>query len=195
MIAIIDNFDSFTYNIYQILGELGAKVEVFRNDAISTQKLKELAPKKIIISPGPGYPDDAGISMEIIQEFYKNIPILGICLGHQSIVQVFGGKIIHAPAVMHGKTSVLQITNPCPLLQGIGAKPVVGRYHSLVADASNMPAVLRVTSQTEDGVIMSIHHVKYPLFGIQFHPESVLTPEGKRILANFIQLNSTKEAM
>jgi len=188
MIAIIDNYDSFTYNIYQMLGEFGANVKVFRNDAVTCKELGQLKPEKIIISPGPGFPDTAGISMQVVKEFYRQIPILGICLGHQSIVQAFGGKIIHAPHVMHGKVSLLNVRKIGPLFHGVSESPRVGRYHSLVADPAGFPDELEITSVAEDDLIMSVSHRNFPVHGIQFHPESILTPEGAVMLKNFLKI-------
>ncbi len=192
MILVIDNFDSFTYNIYQLLGGIGAEMCVRRNNEIDCRQIEALKPEGIIISPGPGYPKDAGISKQVITEFYRAVPILGICLGHQSIVEVFGGKIQRAPVAMHGKTSELISEGSCPLWNGVSKRPLVGRYHSLAAAPDEIPAELLVTSRTEDGVVMSVRHREFPVFGIQFHPESVLTPEGEQFLSNFLDI--VKEA-
>jgi anthranilate synthase/aminodeoxychorismate synthase-like glutamine amidotransferase len=185
MIAVIDNYDSFTYNLVQYLGELGAELCVFRNDRVTLQEIEELAPSHIVISPGPGTPLDGGISNDIIRHFFTKLPILGVCLGHQCIAHVFGGKVERAPRLMHGKTSTIYHTG-----QGIFANLprsfTATRYHSLIVHEP-LPSVLKLTAFTIDGEVMGIRHRDYPIFGVQFHPESILTAEGKRLLENFIQ--------
>jgi anthranilate synthase/aminodeoxychorismate synthase-like glutamine amidotransferase len=185
MLLIIDNYDSFTFNLYQYLGEITNDIKVVRNDAITLDEIKEMDISHIVISPGPGYPQDAGISKEIISKLGTSIPILGICLGHQAIGEVFGAKVVHAPELFHGKTSKIYhvgngIFKGCPLpFEG-------GRYHSLVVQRDTIGKHIAITATTEDGIIMGIKHKDYPIYGAQFHPESILTQEGKRILQNFI---------
>jgi len=193
MIIVIDNYDSFTYNLVQYLGELGQDLpiardlRVFRNDQITVEEIAQLQPQGIVISPGPGCPDDAGISLELIRQLGPKIPLLGVCLGHQSIGQVYGGKIIAAPELMHGKTSLIHHT--CQgVFAGLGNPFQATRYHSLVVERETCPAVLEVTAWVEDGTIMGLRHRDYPhLQGVQFHPESILTDAGKRLLRNFLQ--------
>lgn len=198
MILVIDNYDSFTYNLVQYLGELGAEfpiakeIQVYRNDRISLEQIRELQPDAVVISPGPGRPEDAGISLALIQELGPTLPILGVCLGHQSIGQVFGGKIVSAPALMHGKTSPVQHTG-AGVFAGLGNPFTATRYHSLVIDQQSCPDVLEVTAWVEDGTIMGVRHRQYPhIQGVQFHPESVLTDSGKQLLRNFLQEIETR---
>jgi 3-deoxy-7-phosphoheptulonate synthase len=185
MIVIIDNYDSFTYNLAQYLGELGAEVQVHRNDAISPHEVKALNPSHIVISPGPGDPSDAGISRDIIRQLGPKIPTLGVCLGHQCIGEVFGGKVIRAPQLMHGKTSPIQ-HNGDVLFDSVPETFHATRYHSLVVEQNSVPDDLEVTARSEDGEIMALRHSRYPIVGVQFHPESILTPHGKQILKNFL---------
>jgi anthranilate synthase/aminodeoxychorismate synthase-like glutamine amidotransferase len=185
MILVIDNYDSFTYNLVQYLAELGEKLEVFRNDKISIEQIKRLRPKQIVISPGPGSPKDAGISNQVINEFSGKIPILGVCLGHQCIGEVFGGKIIRAKKLMHGKTSSIY-HNKKTIFKGI-RNPFTGtRYHSLIVERKSFPRCLEITAWTKDKEIMGLRHKRLPVWGVQFHPESILTGEGKKILKNFL---------
>ncbi len=187
MLLVIDNYDSFTYNLVQYLGELGAEVQVFRNDRISLDEIRELAPAGIVISPGPGSPDDAGVSLDVIRELASEIPILGVCLGHQSIGQVFGGNVIGAPELMHGKTSPIYHNN-AGVFEGLSDPFEATRYHSLIVEKSSLPDCLEITAWTEDGIIMGLRHRDYPhLQGVQFHPESILTNSGKSLLNNFIK--------
>lgn len=186
MIAIIDNYDSFTYNVYQMIGQLDPDIRVFRNDAISVLELAELKPDRLIISPGPGFPSSAGISVQAIQALYGSMPMLGICLGHQAMVEAFGGKVVHADKVMHGKSSQVLVDDDCPIFSGLPESIEAGRYHSLMADTEILPECLKITAKTEDGTIMGIKHKEYPMFGVQFHPESVLTPLGVKIFSNFL---------
>ena len=186
MILMIDNYDSFTYNLVQYLGELGADLKVFRNDKITIGKIKQLRPEKIVISPGPGRPDDAGISKELIREFAGKIPILGVCLGHQCIGAVYGGKIIQAKRLMHGKTSAIY-HNGRGLFENIPNPFEATRYHSLLVERKSLPACLEITAWTKQKEIMGLQHKRYPLFGVQFHPESILTKAGKDILKNFLK--------
>lgn len=187
MILMIDNYDSFTYNLVQYLGELGQEVKVFRNDALTVRDIKKLNPAKIVISPGPGRPEDAGISCEVIKEFCGKIPILGVCLGHQAIGYVFGGKIVGAKKLMHGKTSKIY-HNKKDIFKGIPNPFLATRYHSLLVERKSLPDCLEIIAQTKDDEIMGLKHKEYPLWGVQFHPESILTKSGKQILDNFISI-------
>lgn len=188
MLLVIDNYDSFTYNLVQYLGELGQRVEVCRNDSISVEKIESrLRPERIVISPGPGTPDDAGISLEVIQRFSGKIPLLGVCLGHQAIGQAFGGKVIRAPQLMHGKASEI-CHDGKTIFEGIGDHFKAGRYHSLVVDRNSLPDCLEVSAYTPDNVIMGLRHRELKVEGVQFHPESILTTNGKQLLANFLKL-------
>ena len=182
-ILLIDNYDSFTYNVYQLLSELGASVEVVRNDKISVDAVKNFS--AIIISPGPGVPSDAGISEQLIDELKGTLPILGICLGHQAIGEVFGGKVIRAKEIVHGKTSRLK-HNGKGIYRGLAQGIEVGRYHSLIIERETLPDCLEVTSELDDGTIMGVHHKVFDVEGIQFHPESILTPEGHAMMKNFL---------
>ena len=191
MILIIDNYDSFTYNLVHYVEEHNYKVQVFRNDKITLQKIRKLKPKKIIISPGPCTPDEAGISIDLIQYFYKKFPILGVCLGHQSIGQAFNAKIIKASKIMHGKVST--VTNKgSEIFKGLPKKFDATRYHSLVIKNNTLPEYFKIISDTIDDnkkVIMGIQHIKYPIYGVQFHPESIATtPYGKKIIKNFLEI-------
>ena len=193
MILVIDNYDSFTYNLVQYLGELGAEfalaseIQVYRNDQITLAQVRDLKPDAIVISPGPGRPEDAGISMELIRQLGETTPILGVCLGHQSIGQVFGGDIVAAPELMHGKTSSVNHTN-LGVFEGLDNPMTATRYHSLVIDRASCPAVLEITAWVEDQTIMGVRHRQYPhIQGVQFHPESVLTAAGKPLLRNFLR--------
>lgn len=192
MIIVIDNYDSFTYNLVQYLGELGAElpvatdIQVYRNDKIDLATLRQLQPEGVVISPGPGRPEDAGISLALIEEFAPTLPILGVCLGHQSIGQVFGAKIVSAPVLMHGKTSQIYHTG-VGVFQGLESPFTATRYHSLVISREHLPEVLEVTAWVENGTIMGVRHRDYPhVQGVQFHPESILTHSGKLILHNFL---------
>ena len=186
MILLIDNYDSFTYNLYQYLGEFD-KVEVYRNDEITIEKLKELKPKGIVISPGPGRPEDAGISIDVVKNFGDDIPVLGICLGHQAIAAAFGGKVVRANEIYHGKSSQIQVRGN-DIFEGVGRKIDVMRYHSLVVDRSSLPTELEVIAETtKDNVVMAIRHRTKKIYGLQFHPESVFTPKGKKMLQNFVE--------
>ncbi|MFA6078375.1 MAG: aminodeoxychorismate/anthranilate synthase component II [Candidatus Omnitrophota bacterium] len=187
MILMIDNYDSFTYNLVQYLGEMGAELSVIRNDKISVEEIKKLAPEKIIISPGPGEPKDAGISENVIREFGSLIPILGVCLGHQAIGEVFGGKIIRSKHLMHGKTSMI-FHNGKGIFKGIPNPFEATRYHSLVVERSSLPESLEIAAETEDKDIMALTHKQYPIYGVQFHPESILTVEGMKLLKNFLDI-------
>ncbi len=187
---IIDNYDSFVYNLVQYIGEQGGNPVVFRNDKITVEEIKEINPTHIVISPGPGNPTDPhyfGICNQVILEYGKKIPVLGVCLGHQGICSAFGGKIVKAPEIMHGKTSQITHTNK-GILKGIKS-PLKGmRYHSLMCNQSSLPDCLEITAKTEDGLIMGVRHNKYPIHGIQFHPESIGTVEGKQVVKNFLKV-------
>jgi len=184
MIAVIDNYDSFTYNLVQYFGELGAEVRVFRNDAITVEALEALAPDHIVISPGPGEPADAGISGDVIRELGPRRPLLGVCLGHQCIGEVFGGQVVRAPRLVHGKTSPI-LHRGDGLFAGLPSPFDATRYHSLIV-AEPLPHALEVTASTSEGEVMGLRHRTHPIFGVQFHPESILTEHGKRILRNFL---------
>lgn len=187
-ILLIDNYDSFTYNLYHYLSALKCKVEVFRNDKIQANDLKKRNYKKIVISPGPGKPTQAGNCIEIVKKFYKKIPILGVCLGHQIIGQVFGSKIIGAKKLMHGKTSIIK-HNGKGIFKGIKKTITATRYHSLIIDRKTLGKDLLITAETKDKVIMGVMHEKYNVHGVQFHPESIKTPEGMKLLKNFLKYN------
>ena len=185
-VVVIDNYDSFVYILVQYLGELGADLHVHRHDEITIDEIKALEPDAILISPGPGTPDDAGISLQVIEELGPTTPILGVCLGHQCIGQVFGGEVVRAPSVMHGKTS--RITHEHKgLFEGLDPQLTVTRYHSLVVEPDSIPDVLEVTARSEDGVVMGLRHKTLPIEGVQFHPESVLTEAGHQMLKNFLE--------
>jgi len=187
VILVIDNYDSFVYNLVQYLGKLGKKVEVYRNDEITLKKIGEKAPEAIVISPGPGRPEDAGISKRVIEHFAPHIPILGVCLGHQCIGEVFGAKVVLAENLMHGKTSLIH-HNGEEIYQGIENPFVATRYHSLIIKNDSLPDCLVKTAWTKEDEIMGIRHKEYPVFGMQFHPESILTRVGEKLLRNFIKL-------
>jgi anthranilate synthase component 2 len=191
MILLVDNYDSFTFNLYQFLSELGPEIVVYRNDKLDLDRVHELVPELsgIVVSPGPCTPREAGISIPIIQRFAGQVPILGVCLGHQSIGAAFGGTIVKAPQLMHGKVSSIH-HNGTGLFQGLPNPFIATRYHSLIVERDSLPPVFEITAQTEDGIIMGIRHRELDVFGIQFHPESILTPTGKDLLANFLALTS-----
>lgn len=185
MILMIDNYDSFTYNLVQYVGELGEELQVYRNDKITLEEIERLNPDYLMISPGPCTPNEAGISMEVIRHFAGNIPILGVCLGHQSIGQVFGGKVVRAERLMHGKTSDV-FHDGKTIFQGIPSPFTAARYHSLLVEEVSLPDELEVTARTADGEIMAVRHRDYPIEGVQFHPESIITQHGKQLLKNFL---------
>jgi anthranilate synthase/aminodeoxychorismate synthase-like glutamine amidotransferase len=185
MLLVIDNYDSFTYNLVQYFGELGAVMEIHRNDRISLDGIRDLAPERICISPGPCTPREAGISNEVIREFGSSLPILGVCLGHQCIGHVFGADVIRAPRLMHGKTSLIHHHGD-GLFKGLSNPFVATRYHSLIVERGSIPSQLEITAETEEGEVMGLRHREFPIFGVQFHPESILTTEGKQILRNFL---------
>jgi len=185
MILLIDNYDSFTYNLEQYIRELHADTVVYRNDKITIDEIREMNPEAIVISPGPGRPDDAGVSLEVVKQFSGIIPILGVCLGHQTIGQAFGGRVIKAKRIMHGKTSM--ITNDSKgVFEGFTKPMQAMRYHSLAVERESLPAELIVTAESEDGEIMGMRHKTHPTEGVQFHPESIMSPQGKRLLRNFL---------
>lgn len=186
MLLVIDNYDSFTYNLVQYFGELGAEMKVVRNDAMSIDEIRELAPDQILISPGPCTPTEAGISCDVIRKFGKTTPILGVCLGHQSIGQVFGGDVIRAEKLMHGKTSLVYHMGQS-IFKGLPNPITATRYHSLIVKRETLPDCLDITAETEDGTIMGIQHREYPIHGVQFHPESILTQDGMKMLKNFLK--------
>lgn len=192
MILLIDNYDSFSYNLFQLVGSLDPDIKVIRNDAMTTGQIEELSPKAIILSPGPGKPEDAGICIEVVKKLGGQFPILGVCLGHQAICTAYGGTVSYAKELMHGKQSVAKLTGSCALFEGLPDSIPVARYHSLALLKDTLPDCLTITAQTEDGEVMAVAHKDYPVFGLQFHPESILTPDGKTILQNFIHLVSSK---
>jgi anthranilate synthase component 2/para-aminobenzoate synthetase component 2 len=189
---LVDNYDSFTYNLVQAFLVLGADVLVYRNDELSVEQALALAPSHLCISPGPGRPDDAGVSLAMLAAFEQRVPILGVCLGHQSMVQHFGGRIISAPRLMHGKTSMIT-HDGAGVYAGLSQPFQAGRYHSLAAEEESMPAVLAITARSERGEIMGVRHRQLPVEGVQFHPESVLTPEGNRLLGNFLAMRAGRQ--
>lgn len=188
MILLIDNYDSFSYNLYQLIGEICPDIKVIRNDEMTVEEIRKLAPDKIILSPGPGRPEDAGIIVEAAGTISKEIPTLGVCLGHQAICAAYGAEITYAKELMHGKQSEIHFTTECPLFKDVPEGTPVARYHSLAAKAETMPDCLEIAAVTSDGEIMAVKHKEYPIFGVQFHPESIMTPYGRQMLANFINL-------
>lgn len=189
MVLLIDNYDSFTYNLYQYIGEITKDVEVVRNNTVTVEQIKIMNPEKIVISPGPGKPEDAGICVELVKEI-KDIPILGICLGHQAIGYAYGAKIILAPEIKHGKTSTI-IHEDRYIFKNLKNPLTAMRYHSLIIERNTIPEDLVITAQTDDGTIMGIRHGKYPVYGLQFHPESIMTEFGKKMIENFLYLNES----
>ncbi len=188
MIVLIDNYDSFSYNLYQLVGTLGQTVRVVRNDELTVDAVRKLRPSHVILSPGPGYPKDAGICVEAARALGGDIRILGVCLGHQAICEAFGATIVHAKQLMHGRQSMVAVKAACPLFKGLMPWIPAGRYHSLAAKRDTLPATLKVTAETDDGEVMAVQHTQLPVFGLQFHPESILTPDGAKILSNFVNL-------
>ena len=186
MTLLIDNYDSFSYNLYQLVGALGPPVRVIRNDEMTLEEIRALHPDRIILSPGPGRPEDAGITMAAVQ-LGQEVPLLGVCLGHQAICAAFGGTVTYARQLMHGKQSRVTFDRTCPLFRGLPEQGLVARYHSLAVAADTLPSELKATARTEDGEIMAVQHRQYPIYGVQFHPESIMTPEGKTMLKNFIE--------
>lgn len=188
MILLIDNYDSFSYNLYQLIGSLHNDVEVIRNDACTVHSIKQMQPEAILLSPGPGRPEDAGICVEAVQAFAGKVPILGVCLGHQAICQAFGAEITYAKQLMHGKTSCIHLLPGSRLFAGMGEQMQVARYHSLAARRETLPACLCMSAHSEDGEVMAVEHTQYPIFGVQFHPESVMTPGGRKLMENFLEV-------
>lgn len=189
MILLIDNYDSFSYNLVQLVGMIRPEIRVIRNDELTVAEVEALAPTHIIISPGPGRPDDTGVCKEIIRQMGPYTPILGVCLGHQAICEVYGATVSYAKQLMHGKMSVIRLQDS-PLFRGLGDMAEVARYHSLIALHETIPSCLQITASTEEGEVMAVQHTNYPVYGVQFHPESILTPDGAVILRNFLQLSS-----
>ncbi|MBQ8640098.1 MAG: aminodeoxychorismate/anthranilate synthase component II [Lachnospiraceae bacterium] len=187
MILLIDNYDSFSYNLYQLVGEIEPDIKVIRNDEMTIEQVRALHPDRIILSPGPGRPEDAGIILEAARTLGTEVPILGVCLGHQAICAAFGATVTYAKELMHGKQSKVYLDQTSPLFQDCPKTALVARYHSLAADKNTIPQCLKITAVTEDGEIMAVEHQEYPIYGVQFHPESIMTPDGKMILKNFIE--------
>lgn len=189
MILLVDNYDSFSFNLVQVIGELAGdkeELKVIRNDELTVEEVMKLAPSHIVLSPGPGKPSDAGICEELIKAALGKIPIMGVCLGHQAICETLGGKITYAPELMHGKQSKVKVDNTSVMFKGLPEEVVVARYHSLVADKNSIPDELKVTAVDEKGEVMAVQHKKYELYGLQFHPESIMTPRGKEMIKNFL---------
>lgn len=187
MILLVDNYDSFSYNLYQLVGEIDPDIKVIRNDEMDIGEIEKLNPSRIILSPGPGRPQDAGIIIPIVQQLGSRIPILGVCLGHQAICAAYGASITYAKQLMHGKQSDVRFDTECPLFHGCEGLSPVARYHSLAADAKTIPPELKITAVTTDGEVMAVQHQTDPVYGVQFHPESIMTPQGKQIIRNFIK--------
>lgn len=187
MILLIDNYDSFSYNLYQLIGEIDPDIKVIRNDEMTVEQIEDLKPDHIILSPGPGRPEDAGVIVDVVKTIH-DIPILGVCLGHQAICAAFGATVTYAKKLMHGKQSDVKFDTECPLFMGCPEIAPVARYHSLAADADTIPECLKITALTTDGEVMAVQHKEYPIYGVQFHPESIMTPDGKTMLKNFIDL-------
>lgn len=188
MIYLIDNYDSFSYNLYQLIGEVDPAIEVLRNDALSVEELEAKKPEAVILSPGSGRPADAGICEEVVLKLSGKVPILGVCLGHQAICEAFGGTVGYAKELMHGKSSLVKVGAQSPLFNGLPAKVRVARYHSLAADEESLPECLRVISRADDGEVMAVQHAEFPTYGVQFHPESILTPDGRAMIENFLAI-------
>ena len=187
MILLIDNYDSFSYNLYQLIGEIDPDIRVIRNDEMTVEEIEAMKPDRIILSPGPGRPEDAGVIMEAARTLGEKIPILGVCLGHQAICAAFGAAVTYAKELMHGKQSQIRFDTDSPLFRGCPQTAPAARYHSLAVDADTLPDCLRVTARTVDGEVMAVEHRDYPIFGVQFHPESIMTPDGKTMIRNFIK--------
>lgn len=189
MILMIDNYDSFTYNLYQMIGHFNSDIRVFRNDEITLKEIEQMAPNHLVISPGPKYPKDAGISIEAIRYFNGKLPILGVCLGHQSIGEAFGAKIVRAKQILHGKTSEISLQTKEPIFKGLAERIKVGRYHSLIVEKKSLTKELKIIAEDDEGEIMALRHVETPTFGLQFHPESILTEQGKKMIENFLEVH------
>ena len=188
MILLIDNYDSFFYNLFQLVGELNPDIKVIRNDEMTVGQVEELNPDKIILSPGPGRPEDAGVIIGIAKTLAKKIPTLGVCLGHQAICAAYGAEITYAKQLMHGKQSQVKFDASCPIFKDIPPVAPVARYHSLAANPETIPQCLKIAAETDDGEIMAVQHKAYPIFGVQFHPESIMTPDGRQMLKNFLEI-------
>ena len=188
MILLIDNYDSFSYNLYQLIGSLEPDIRVIRNDAMTVEEIAALNPAGIILSPGPGRPEDAGVCIKVVRQLGGRFPILGVCLGHQAICEAFGATVTFARELMHGKQSMAELDTATPLFAGLPPQVPVARYHSLAADPDTIPACLQVTARVANGEVMAVQHMTHPIFGVQFHPESIMTPDGPVILKNFIEL-------
>lgn len=188
MIVLIDNYDSFSYNVYQLIGSVEPDIKVVRNDEYTVEEIETMKPEALILSPGPGKPSDAGICIEAIKYFAEKLPIFGICLGHQAICEAFGGRVSYAKELMHGKKKTIYTVGESKLFEGLGDSFQAARYHSLAAVRDKLPEVLRVTAEAEDGEIMAVEHTEYPIYGVQFHPESVMTLDGKKMVENFINV-------
>ena len=194
MILLIDNYDSFSYNLYQLVGELEPDIQVIRNDEMTVEQIRNMAPDRILLSPGPGRPEDAGVIIRVVKELGKEIPILGVCLGHQAICAAFGATVTYAKKLMHGKQSQVHFDTESPLFLGLPQEELVARYHSLAVDPDTLPECLQVTATTGEGEIMGVQHREYPIYGVQFHPESIMTPDGKAMLQNFIKPANKKSS-
>jgi anthranilate synthase/aminodeoxychorismate synthase-like glutamine amidotransferase len=192
MILMIDNYDSFTYNLVQYLGQLGEEVAVHRNDAITLEEIAKMKPEAIFLSPGPCSPEQAGITVDVVRRFHRSVPLMGVCLGHQAIGHAFGGRVVRADRIMHGKTSPI-LNDGKTIFKGLPSPFPAGRYHSLIVERESLPDCLEVSAETEEGEIMGLRHRTLPVEGIQFHPESILTPGGKRIIRNFLQIIDRRE--
>ena len=186
MVLLIDNYDSFSYNLYQYVGELEPNIRVIRNDELTVEEIRALNPDRIILSPGPGRPEDAGIIIDVVRQLGGEIPILGVCLGHQAICAAYGATVTYAKQLMHGKQSDVEFDRTCPLFAHCPDKAPVARYHSLAADADTIPDCLKITAKTTDGEVMAVQHTDYAVYGLQFHPESIMTPDGRQMLGDFI---------
>ena len=190
MVLLIDNYDSFSYNLYQVIGTLQPDIKVIRNDELTVEEIERLAPSHIVLSPGPGKPKDAGVCEDVVRKLGGKFPILGVCLGHQAICETYGATITYADRLMHGKQSEITVEPETKLFRGLERQIKVARYHSLVADKKTIPEELRVTAVTKEGEIMAVAHKKYEVYGVQFHPESILTPQGKQMIANFLEVSN-----
>ena len=190
MILLIDNYDSFSYNLFQLVGAISPDIRVVRNDQLTVEEIRQMAPSHLILSPGPGRPKDAGICEEAVKALSGTIPILGVCLGHQAICEAFGGAITYAKVLMHGKASQVTLDRTCPLFRGLPETIQAARYHSLAAEETSLPPCLALTARSEDGEIMAVSHLEFPVYGLQFHPESILTPQGRTIVQNFLEVSS-----
>ena len=195
MILLIDNYDSFSYNLYQLIGEINPDIRVIRNDEMTVEEIRDLKPDRIILSPGPGRPEDAGIIIDVVKQLGHEIPILGVCLGHQAICAAFGATVTYAKRLMHGKQSEVTFESDCLLFDKCPQPLPVARYHSLAADPATIPECLKITAMTAENEVMAVQHREYPIFGVQFHPESILTPDGRTMLGNFLGMSLSDAAM